>query len=179
MSAGNIWKLCSRAALAIVGITAIATATQAWSQSGGAYVVQKAVVGSGGAANSSGGTFSVAGTTGQSIAGQKAASGTFSGHAGFWSPDELMPTAEHVVLSGRVMYSTGAGVQNIRVMMAMPDGSTRSAVSNSFGYFHFDDVEVGLTYLFTVSSRKYTFQQTMLVRGVLSTIDDLNFIALN
>jgi hypothetical protein len=157
----------------------ITISSQALSQSGGPYVIQKSVIDGGGVTNSSAGTFSLGGTTGQPIAGQKAANGAFSVHAGFWMPDEIIPTAEHVVVSGRVMRESGGGVSNIRITMTMPDGTLRSTLTNTFGYFHFDGVELGQTYVFTATSKKYTFQQTMLVRGFVEEADDLIFIVLN
>jgi hypothetical protein len=146
---------------------------------GGQFSISQTAIAGGGSTNSGGGTFSLSGTTSQPVAGQQASNETFVVHAGFWIPDALIPTAEHVVMSGRVMHSSGSGIQNIRITMMSPDGTLRNTLTNTFGYFHFNDVEIGTTYVFTASSRKYTFQQTMLVRSALSAMDDLNFIALN
>lgn len=179
MRATKIRSFSRLASLAIFGFSVITISSEAWSQSGGPYVIQKSVIDGGGTTNSSSGTFSLGGTTGQPIAGQKAANGAFSVHAGFWTPDEIIATAAHVAVSGRVLRESGGGISNIRITMGMPDGTLRIALTNTFGYFRFDEVEVGQTYLFAATSKKYTFQQPMMVRSVLDASDDLIFIALN
>ena len=52
-------------------------------QSGGNFAIQKSVI-SGGGGQSAGGSFSVVGTAGQSIAGSTSQGGQFSVASGFW-----------------------------------------------------------------------------------------------
>ena len=172
-------KSFSELVILVISWGVFATAYQAYGQSGGQFVIDHSVIAGGGTTNSSGGTFALGGTIGQSIAGQQASGGPFTDHAGFWIPDDLAVTAEHVTLSGRVIQASGAGIQNIRVTMMLPDGTLRIALTNTFGYFRFDEVEVGQTYFFTATSKKHTFQQSMLVKSILAAADDLIFIALN
>ena len=179
MYTSKIRRFSRLASLLISGLSLFAIAPHAWSQSGGPYVINQSVIAGGGTTNTSGGTFSLGGTTGQPIAGQKATNGAFSDHAGFWIPEDLGPTAEHVVVSGRVLREAGGGVSNIRITMTVLDGTFRSTLTNTFGYFHFDNVELSQTYIFTATSKKYIFQQMMLVRSFVAESDDLIFTVLN
>ncbi len=72
--------------LAMVFNFSIGAAAQS---SGGTFAITKSVIASGGTGNaqqSSGGTFALAGTIGQSIAGDSLTGGTFALNSGFWSP---------------------------------------------------------------------------------------------
>ena len=53
-------------------------------QSGGTFTITKSVI-AGGGGNATGGTFSMDGTTGQSLAGTTSTGGTFSLQSGFWA----------------------------------------------------------------------------------------------
>ena len=60
-------------------------------------------------------------------------------------------------ISGRVLTSDGAGLRNARVIMTDQSGVTRTALSNAFGMYTFQNVIVGETYLVGVQSRRYTY----------------------
>ncbi|MCA1622624.1 MAG: carboxypeptidase-like regulatory domain-containing protein [Acidobacteria bacterium] len=55
------------------------------------------------------------------------------------------------------------------------EGQTRSVITNPFGYFRFEEVPVGETYIFTVSSKRYRF--TPQVISVNDEISELIFTA--
>lgn len=73
------------------------------------------------------------------------------------------PTAAMVTVSGRVMTVKGNGIPNTRVVIADPTGNTRTAMTNSFGYYTFEDVEVGQTYLVNAFNKSYRFEQRMIM----------------
>lgn len=52
-------------------------------------------------------------------------------------------------------------------------GVTHSAITGSFGYYSFSEVEAGSTYVFFVSSKRYTFDPRVIY--VTEDIEDLNF----
>ncbi len=78
------------------------------------------------------------------------------------------------MVSGRVM-SGKRGVNRARVYMTDKNGITRTALTNPFGYFHFDRVEAGETYIFNVISKSYTFLTQVV--NANQQIDDMTFIA--
>jgi hypothetical protein len=86
------------------------------------------------------------------------------------------PTAAQVSVSGRVITSDGSGLRNASVILTGSNGNSRSVVTGSFGYFRFDDVQAGETYVFSVVVKDYRFApQAVTVNEELS---ELNFIAL-
>lgn len=142
---------------------------------GGQFSLSQSVVGNGG--NSmQGGQFSLDGSLGQPIAGQKASELSIAVHAGYWIPDALIPTAAHVTVAGRVITTGGQGIRNATITMA-GNGETRSVITGTFGYFQFDDVEVGRFYIFSVRSQRFQFPQPSIARSIMDASDDLRFIA--
>lgn len=69
----------------------------------------------------------------------------------------LSPTAAEVSVSGRVTNSSGQPVKNAVVMLADSNGTSRRAITGSFGFYHFDDVASGQTYTASVVSKRYQF----------------------
>lgn len=67
------------------------------------------------------------------------------------------PTAAAVRISGRVLSPSGRGVQQAIVQLTDQNGSTITARTNSFGYYRFEEVEVGQTLIFNVFSKRYQF----------------------
>jgi hypothetical protein len=87
------------------------------------------------------------------------------------------PTAASVTVSGRVLIYKGRGLMNATVVLNDMNGSTRNARTGAFGYFRFDDVEAGQTYIFNVSSKRYTFAPQVVT--VMEDLTELNFTAQN
>lgn len=89
----------------------------------------------------------------------------------------LQPTAAGVTLGGRVTTSYGSGIRGATVRLMDGQGTTTTAITNSFGYYSFHDVEVGQTYILTVSARRYTFTENVLVISLYDEYTDANFVA--
>lgn len=83
----------------------------------------------------------------------------------------LTPTAAHVSISGRVTDEDGRGLASVRLRLSDPSGATRATITNSFGYFRFENVEVGHSYLIDSSHKAYTFDQRTV--QVLDEIADM------
>jgi hypothetical protein len=101
---------------------------------------------------------------------------TFSNEIGA----DLVPpvTAAPVSVSGRVVTAEGRGISNASLTLRDTNGDLRAARSNTFGYYHFDDVEAGQTYMVGVKAKSYLFAQPMRVVSLVDAISDLNFVAL-
>jgi len=143
---------------------------------GGNFVIEKAAVAGGGKEKQMIG-LTENGTTGQAVAGKTSSGGAFSIYSGFWTPESFAPTAAHVSVSGRITTPAGAGVRNIVVVITSPTGEVRSALSSSLGYYNFDDVVIGHTYLITVNAKRYTFPEPTRVVSVVDEVTDADFIA--
>ncbi len=85
------------------------------------------------------------------------------------------PLLENVSVSGRVMSAGGNGVRNARVTITDSNGTVRTAITGTFGYYSFDNVAAGATYTIAATSGRYTFTpQTLQING---NIADINFMA--
>ena len=87
----------------------------------------------------------------------------------------LTPTAAGVSISGRILTPNGRGLANAIVSMTNSLGETRTARTNSFGYYSFKEVAAGETFVFQVISKRYQFVPQVV--GVKEELTDLNFTA--
>lgn len=84
-------------------------------------------------------------------------------------------TAASVSISGRIVTPDGRGLRNAKVILTDASGNSRTTTSSQFGYYRFNNVEVGQIYVITVASKKYQFlPQTV---TVTEEVSDLNFAA--
>jgi subtilisin family serine protease len=93
--------------------------------------------------------------------------------------DEIGPTAADAYLSGRVTDRFGFGIRNIRMYLTDPlSGQTRSTRTNAFGYYIFEQVEVGHTYILgVVEGKKWSFSSPARIVTPTDNLSDLNFFA--
>lgn len=144
--------------------------------SGGAFALEKAVTAGGGSGKQSG-ALSENGTTGQTVAGVRSTGGNFSLYSGFWTPDDLAPTASSVVVGGRIFTAGGLGIRNVQVTITFPSGEIRTTLSSAFGYYRFAEIPAGDIYTISVAAKKYTFGNPTQVRTVQDDLQDVDFIA--
>ena len=85
------------------------------------------------------------------------------------------PTAANVSVSGRVLTLNGNGVRNVIVTLTDNQGITRRVNTSSFGYYSFDDVTVGETYIINPSSKRFQFAPQVVT--VSDELTDVDFIA--
>jgi hypothetical protein len=145
-------------------------------QSGGNYTITQSVV-TGGGGPGGGGTIAFNGTAGQPAAGASSSGGGFSVRGGFWAPVSLSPTAASVSISGKVSTAAGNGIRNAQITLTAPNGTTRNAVSGSLGYYLFDDVPAGQTYIVSISSKRFTFALPSIVIDAGADFDGADFVA--
>lgn len=146
-------------------------------QSGGDFTITQSVIAGGGGQQSTAGTFSLDGTVGQAVAGNASTGSPFAVTAGFWNFTLLEPTSASVTVGGRVRTAAGSGIQNAIITMTSQNGSTRSTRSTTFGYYRFDNVMVGETYILNIATRRFTFSQPTIVISVIDEITELDFVA--
>jgi hypothetical protein len=157
------------------GLALLLLAASVSAQSGGVFAITQSVISAGGP-QITGGASVLDSTTGQSTGGFNTAGGAFAVRGGFWTP-VFAPTAAAVSVGGRVRTAQGAGIRNAVVTLTAPDGASRSTRTGAFGYFRFENVPVGETYVIGVTSRRYEFAQPTTIRAILDAFDDLEFIA--
>ena len=67
------------------------------------------------------------------------------------------PLAASVSVGGRVTNENGRAVAKARVRLTDSNGEVRTAVTNAFGYYRFDEVAAGEIYVLDVLSKLYAF----------------------
>ncbi len=87
----------------------------------------------------------------------------------------IPPSAAAVTVSGRVLTAGGRGISGARLVLESPDGSRRLATTNPFGFYRFDELSAGGTYVVTVTSKTHTFSGSPRVISVNDNIFDLDF----
>lgn len=91
----------------------------------------------------------------------------------------LAPTAAEVSVGGRVADAGGRGISYARITLTDSDGEQRTAVSNSFGFYRFNDVPAGETYIMTISAKRYIFSPNSKVVSVTDDLLNADWIAEN
>lgn len=87
------------------------------------------------------------------------------------------PTAGDATVAGRVVRNDGRALRNIRVILRnATDGSARVALTNSFGYFVFGEVEVGDFYTLSIQSKRYEFPNSPYSFNLGEDFADINFV---
>jgi len=94
-----------------------------------------------------------------------------------FTSEPLSPTAAPVTVGGRIVDLAGRGAMGIQLGLFDPTtGQTRYALTNSFGYYYFDNVTAGHTYLMQVYSKRYTLRFDSVVLNVTNNMFDENFV---
>lgn len=150
MSRANIkLSLCSL----VIGLSVTSLIGQP--NSGGNFTINKSVISAGGDLSTNG-AFSITGTVGQPLV-EMSISPSLTLNNGFWTPETLFPTAAGASISGRVIFGKELGVTNATVYLITMKGLTQTARTNQFGYFMFEDIEVGQLIILSVFHKHFQF----------------------
>ena len=63
--------------------------------------------------------------------------------------------------------------------MTAPNGAARTVTTNSFGYYRFDEVPAGGTYIFNIQHSRYRFDPATRIVSVIDEIQDIDFQAIS
>ena len=148
-------------------------------QTGGDFTITQSVIASGGNQQTTGGTFSVDGTTGQSVAGNALVGAPFAVTSGFWNFTPLAPSAATASVGGRILAANGIGIRNVIITLTNASGGEiRVTRSSGFGYYRFDEIPVGETYILTVRSKRFMFLPDTRIVTLLDELTDVDFTGL-
>ncbi|MBP9663071.1 MAG: choice-of-anchor J domain-containing protein, partial [Pyrinomonadaceae bacterium] len=111
------------------------------------------------------------------LANPEAVTGCFNGG---WGIEFLTLTAANASISGRVLTAGGQGIRNAEVVIS---GGTLTepmrVQTGSFGYYNFEGLQTGQTYIVTVNSRRYVFAVPTQVLSLTDNVADLDFVAID
>ena len=97
---------------------------------------------------------------------------------GGWQIQFIPTTAASLGISGRVTTASGNGIRNARIVLTGNSLSEpRVTQTGSFGYYTFDGLQAGETYVITVNSRRYTFSMPSRVISLVDNVIDADFTA--
>lgn len=88
--------------------------------------------------------------------------------------ETLIPTAASATVSGRVTNGK-SGVPNAQVYISGQNGMLKTVTTNSLGYFSFDEIQVGQTYIVSATAKSYQFNSRVV--NVMEEISDLELVA--
>lgn len=98
--------------------------------------------------------------------------------AGGWGIEFLSSTAASATLSGRVLTSDGRGIRNAVVTVTGNSLAEPLVVhTGSMGWYTFEGLRVGETYVVTVNSQRFTFSTPSQVVSLVDNMADMDFIA--
>lgn len=163
--------------LVVALLLVLAAAAHGQTLSGGTFTLEKSVVAGGGRENQSA-SMSAHGTSGQTVAGHQSSGGNFTVYSGFWTPETFAPTAATAAVGGRILSASGKGIRNVMITVTAPSGESRTTLSGASGYYRFDAITVGETYIFTVSAKRFRFNPPTQIRQITEDAPDINFIAI-
>lgn len=86
-------------------------------------------------------------------------------------------TAATVTVSGRVAAANGRGVPNAGVSISSPAGERLNARTNSFGYFRFEQIPAGRTFVVEVAAKRHSFAPRTI--NLTSDLNGLDFVEQN
>jgi len=86
------------------------------------------------------------------------------------------PTAAGVTVSGRVKTNEAQGVRNAYLTLVGDNGQQHHAITNGLGYYHFEDIQAGRTYVLTVSHKQFVFENPSRLINLVDKLTDVDFI---
>ena len=97
---------------------------------------------------------------------------------GGWGLEFLAPPTAQASISGRVTTADGIAIRSAEMVLTGNSLETPLRVStSSFGYFTFDGLQIGETYVLTVNSRRFTFFEPSRVISLTENGMNVEFIA--
>ncbi len=89
----------------------------------------------------------------------------------------LAPLAANVTVGGQISMANGAGIRNVIVTLTETNGQIHTTRTGVFGYYRFDDIEIG-TVIINIRAKRFTFINPTQVLSVSDNVGDINFTAI-
>jgi hypothetical protein len=89
----------------------------------------------------------------------------------------MAPTAAGVSISGRVLSEIGRPVGRAQVAITDSAGNRRMALTSPFGYYKFEDIRAGASYVLEATAKGYEFEPRVFSAG--EDLADVDLTALS
>ncbi len=86
-------------------------------------------------------------------------------------------TAAGATISGRILTSGGRGIAGAVITLTEANGNRRTAISTAFGYYRFENVAAGDSYVIAATAKRWRFREATKVIALNADTGDVNFIA--
>ncbi len=104
---------------------------------------------------------------------------TLCGQTSSFSPfaiaEQLAPLAATVSISGRVLTANGNGISKARISLVNQNGEVFYVKTSAFGYYKFEELNAGETYILNVNYKRYQFNTQIISPN--ENLEELNFVA--
>ena len=87
------------------------------------------------------------------------------------------PTSANAAVSGSVKNASGSGIKNASVTLTDINGNIRRVQTGSFGFYKFENVAAGQTYVISISAKRFTFAQSSRTLPVNEDAGNVDFVA--
>lgn len=94
-----------------------------------------------------------------------------------WTLADLSPTVANASVGGRVITAAGNGIGKTVVSLTDQSGNARTVLTNAFGYYRFENVEVGQTYVVAAQNKRFQFANPTQIISVKSDVTDADFVS--
>ncbi len=95
------------------------------------------------------------------------------------SANTFIPTASQVSLSGMVKTAQGRAISQTKMIFADTEGNIRTAMTNKFGYYEFNDIDAGSTYIIVAVKKGKIFSDVPRVLTIQEDMANEDFIAIS
>lgn len=90
----------------------------------------------------------------------------------------LVPSSAPASIAGRTQYADGTAVGRVQILMTrVSDGTLWTALTNSFGYFTFEGIPTGQTYVLNISTKRHRFPIDSQTITLTDDVSGIVFIA--
>lgn len=86
--------------------------------------------------------------------------------------------AAEVPIGGRITTANGNGIRNVAVSLTEANGTIRTVRTNAFGYYKFEQIEVGQNVTLTVNAKRYTFTNPTRIISVTEELGEVDWTAI-
>ncbi|HMT08604.1 MAG TPA: carboxypeptidase regulatory-like domain-containing protein [Pyrinomonadaceae bacterium] len=87
----------------------------------------------------------------------------------------LVPTSASANISGRVTTAQGPGISNLVLTLSGSNGVVRTARTSTFGYYSFEGLSTGQTYVVSVQSKRHVFAPSTRVVSLDDEVTGIDF----
>jgi hypothetical protein len=90
---------------------------------------------------------------------------------------QATPSAAHASVSGRAVLADGTGVSGATLSLTdISSGEVRTVITNGFGYYSFENLQVNTFYTLTIEHKRYFFEQNTRSFTLMDDLTSLDFV---